>query len=477
MKKGGTDLQLSLNKVFIFTGSNSKYTNRGLRFTICLQRVMVVGLNPYTVNINKTRFYGKILNSIFCFILIFGFSLVTKGQVVVSDSISEVDTLSNTEYSFINYDADTLIRGNLLTPFFNKLLKLEDGDTNQMNILHIGDSHIQADFLTREVRKNLQQRFGNAGRGLVFPLRVAGTNEPADYRSSSNVGWQVARINSQANFPDPGISSISMRSDEAGAYFDFTTFNHDDLDYSFDEVTLIHTKDSLQYDCRFTDSPLKFGFLMSARPIEPDENTTLVKFPKPSNYLRIQAEQTEAGQNSCIVNGVILKKSQPGVFYHSVGINGAHFSDYNRNPLFFNQLKVIKPDLVIISLGTNEGANIKIAEEEMIASATAMIQAIRNFDPKTCILIATPADDYFRKKYKNPYLELVQRALLKTATLENTACWDFYTISGGYGSCTEWRKAALLQRDGVHYNKQGYALQGELLYKALINSYLKYAAD
>ncbi len=416
-------------------------------------------------------------NSFICLIFILGFSFGTKAQGIVCDTITGFDSLSNADYLFINYDADTLINGKQLTPFFNKLLKLENGDTNQVNVLHIGDSHIQADFLTREVRKNLQQRFGNAGRGLVFPLRVAGTNEPADYRSSSNVGWQVAKINSQANFPDPGISGISMRSDEAGTYFEFTTFNHDDLDYAFDQVTLIHTKDSLQYDCRFTDMPLKFGFLMSAQPNVPDEITTWVKFPNPTNYIRIQAEQTEAQQNSIIVNGVILKNSLPGVLYHSVGINGAHFSDYTKSPLFFKQLKVIQPDLVIISLGTNEGANIKITEDEMATSVTSMVQGIRDLNPQTCILIATPTDDYFRKKYKNPYLESVQRALIKTAAQENVACWDMYGITGGYGSCTEWRKAALLQRDGVHFNKQGYALQGELLYKALIDSYLKYAAD
>jgi hypothetical protein len=146
MKKGGADLQLSLNREYIFTWFNSKSTNCELRFPICVQWVIFSNRISYILDINKSRFYGQALNSIFCFILIFGFSLVTKGQVVVSDSISEVDTLSNTEYSFINYDADTLISGNLLTPFFNKLLKLEDGDTNQINILHIGDSHIQADF-------------------------------------------------------------------------------------------------------------------------------------------------------------------------------------------------------------------------------------------------------------------------------------------------------------------------------------------
>ena len=410
-------------------------------------------------------------NSFLTIIIVLFISLGLKGQV------NETDTVGIIEFPFINYEADTLINATHLTPFFEKLLKLENGDTNQVSILHIGDSHIQADFLTREVRKSLQLKFGNAGRGLVFPLRVAGTNEPADYRSTTNAGWTVAKINSQNRYPEPGLSGISMLSDENGIYFDITTSNHDELDYAFDLVTLVHTKDFLQFDCRFTDSPSKCGYLMSARPMEPGEITTSVRFQHPTNYVRIQAEQTEIGQSSIAINGVILQNSKPGILYSSVGINGAHLSDYNNSPLFYRQIKVIKPDLVIISLGTNEGVNIKVTEEEIVASVSAMVQSIRLVNPETCILIATPADNYFRKKYKNPYLEAVQRALLKSADLEQVACWDMYSITGGYGSCAEWRKAGMLQKDGVHYNKQGYTLQGSLLYKALIDSYLRYAAD
>ena len=404
-------------------------------------------------------------------ILFFSFSQRSFAQAVFAD------TNAVTEFSFVNYDADTLINAKHLTPFFNKLLKLENGDTSQISILHIGDSHIQADFLTREVRKSFQLRFGNAGRGLVFPLRITGTNEPGDYRSSTNAGWTAARINSQSRNPEPGISGISILSGETGAYFDITTFDHDDLDYSFDQVTLIHTKDSLQFDCRITDAAAKFGYLMSARAFEPGDNLTWVPFGHPTNFVRIQAEQTEIGQQSTTINGLILQNSKPGILYHSVGINGAHFSDYNNSPLFFRQLNAVKPDLVIISLGTNEGANIKITLDEMIASVSTMIKQIRSVNAATGILLVTPADDYFRKKYKNPYLEAVHRALLASAIQENIACCDIYTVTGGYGSCTEWRNAGMLQRDGVHYNKQGYTLQGSLLYRAIIDSYLKYAAD
>ena len=390
---------------------------------------------------------------------------------------SEADTLGPGEYPFIIYGADTLVNPGHLQAFFDKLLKLENGDSSQLSILHIGDSHIQADFLTRQVRTQFQQHFGNAGRGLVFPLRVAGTNEPTDYRSATNVDWATAKIVGQNRDPEPGVSGITVRTSQSGAYIDITTMNHDDLDYAFDQVTLIHTKDSLQFDCRITDSELKFGYLMSAADTENGICQTWVPFTKPTNFVRIQAEQTSESQQSATVNGIILKNSKPGILYHSVGINGAHFSDYNTSPLFFAQLNTLNPDLVIISLGTNEGANIKITVDEVVASVSTMVQKIRSLNPGACILITTPVDDFYRKKYKNPYLEAVQRALKQSAAAENVACWDMYTVGGGFGSCTAWRKAGLMQSDGVHFTKPGYALQGDLLYNALIEGYRKYAAN
>ncbi len=397
-------------------------------------------------------------------------SLGVKGQA------SDYDTLGVIEYPFIDYDFDTLVNSEYLAPFFDKLLKLENGDSKQVSILHIGDSHIQADILTQEVRKNFQFAFGNAGRGLVFPLRVAGTNEPADCMSSSNVKWTVATIISHNQYPLPGVSGISMRSNENGAYFDITTSNQDDLDYAFDQVTLIHTKDSLQFDCRIIDSDSKNGYLMSAIPMEPGETTTSVLFQQPTNFVRIMAEQTDPAQGSITINGLILQNNQPGVLYNGVGINGAHFNDYNNSALFFKQLQVLKPDLIIISLGTNEGADIKISGEDITKAVSTMLQKIRSVIPEACLLIATPADDYFHKKFENPYLEAVQRALIKSTDSLHIAYWDLYTITGGFGSCTEWRKADLMQNDGVHFNEQGYKVQGLLLYRAIIDSYQKYVA-
>ena len=46
----------------------------------------------------------------------------------------------------------------LLNPIFNKLYNLEKSKKGKINIVHIGDSHIQADFFTNAIRSELQSK-------------------------------------------------------------------------------------------------------------------------------------------------------------------------------------------------------------------------------------------------------------------------------------------------------------------------------
>ena len=54
------------------------------------------------------------------------------------------------------------------------------------------------------------------------------------------------------------------------------------------------------------------------------------------------------------------------------------------------------------------------------------------------------------------------------------AVWDWYVISGGHGSCEALRSAGCLSGDRIHYTKEGYALQGTLLYKSIEKAYERY---
>ena len=53
----------------------------------------------------------------------------------------------------------------VLEPFVRRLVALRQGGEEVVSVFHIGDSHVQAGFLTDTLRMFFQRDFGSAGRG------------------------------------------------------------------------------------------------------------------------------------------------------------------------------------------------------------------------------------------------------------------------------------------------------------------------
>jgi len=132
-----------------------------------------------------------------------------------------------------------------LAAFFERLHLLEADSIQEVRIVHIGDSHIQADLLTGPLRGLLQHRFGMAGRGLIFPFPLAGTNAPLDLGFQSPDRWEVRKSVFRHQGPPLGICGISLRSQAAAPSLrvflkDRYHYGHD---YAFDRITLFHGPD------------------------------------------------------------------------------------------------------------------------------------------------------------------------------------------------------------------------------------------
>ena len=139
----------------------------------------------------------------FFFLLLVLSATKVKGQTIILE-----DTFPN--YDFIDFGANRIEQAAYLQPFHQKLQELESGKRQQINILHIGDSHVQADLLTGTLRRLFQQQYGNAGRGLVFFYQQAGTHAPLDYQTESSQNWESRRRIFQKNAPPIGISGMSI---------------------------------------------------------------------------------------------------------------------------------------------------------------------------------------------------------------------------------------------------------------------------
>ena len=57
-----------------------------------------------------------------------------------------------------------------LNPFFEKLATLEKSKDRKLNIVHIGDSHIQADVMPKRDETTFARKFWQCWFGLGIPL-------------------------------------------------------------------------------------------------------------------------------------------------------------------------------------------------------------------------------------------------------------------------------------------------------------------
>ena len=387
--------------------------------------------------------------------------LFNVGFCFSQQSDSEID------FSKYRFGSDTIRNSQSLYGFFAKLNALETSDSLQtINILHIGDSHIQADFLTREIRNSLQKKLGNAGRGLVFPYRITRSNESYDYRSSTNAAWKWETVRGRKRNFEPGITGASIVSSDDVFKFEIKLNKRDSVDNSFRKMKLI---------CR-NDSDGLLAFVTDKNEL----SRKLLGFTGDTKYETVFDSETDKIEiqsvGNLIIDGIVLGNERKGIQYHVVGINGAHYADYNHSPVFFAEMPLLQPDVIFVSLGTNEGVNSRVSEKVVVDEVDKMVSNIRAQGVIAPIVIITPFDNFYRRKKFNPYLKVVRNGLLAAAEKNNIACMDMYDISGGYGSAAEWRRRGLITADRIHYTVQGYTLQGKMIYNTLINSYSKYVA-
>lgn len=374
---------------------------------------------------------------------------------------------------FLQPDVNVIHNSVALSHFYDKLYQLKKTRQGTVNILHIGDSHIQADFLTQAARTQFQQEFGNAGRGFVFPGRVGRTNEAPSIYSSSKAAWDSKRI-IYTQEPTPiGLGAMTITTLQAQANLLIRTHPVDNLTYSFNRITLLYQKDEASFHLALKDSTGAELAYAGAYTVEED-NVSRIVLSCALNQIELVTLQSQETQTRFSLYGLVLENGEPGILYHATGGNGAKVKHYLDAALFADQSKVIQPDLIIISLGTNEAIEHPYVDPQVAHYLDQLITQLSPANPQAQILLTTPMDFYKKKTRRNPGVEQVRNAIVGYADSHNRPYWDLFTVGGGKNSADLWKKNGLLQPDGIHFTKAGYHLQGQLLYEALIKGYHEY---
>lgn len=360
-----------------------------------------------------------------------------------------------------------------LENFYGKLRALRTDRTGVVTIVHIGDSHIQADFMTAVVRERLQGLFGNAGRGLVFPYQLVKTNGPVDYRSYSNTVWRYERNASRVITLPMGISGYTLETGQEGAALGFSFPEGRGKHYTFDKVTVFHDNGPGEFSYTMpgdnTNAPEAWGKTFRREDIPAG---TIFHLPFPTDNVTLTTARTADGQYYARFYGMSLENGSSGIIYHTAGVNGATFKNFNQPGHFLSQLKELKPDLIIISLGTNDATGRDFSSQDFYSQIVLLAGSIKNECPGVDILFTTLPDfGRHRNSRLKQKISAVRSAAITYSREKGHAFWDLYVVMGGRGSFSKWKKHALAQADMVHFTKAGYILQGNLFADAIADGF------
>ncbi len=345
--------------------------------------------------------------------------------------------------------------------------QLEASGQGQVRILHLGDSHLQADMLTGRARDAWQDAalggLGSAGRGLVFPYPLAHTNNPGDYRVTYTGTWLPRRSAIPSHRTNWGVAGLAAATATAGATFTVQLKGATAARSPITRVRVFYTlDDSVSYRLELLDSANVARYEADAA-----SGSAVWTLRQPVTAVAFRVRQTRPGQSRLILQGLSLENDAPGVRYDVAGGNGATIDSYLRCGRLRRQIAVLAPDLVVLSLGTNDVFGGTFDSVAFRRSYATLLQLVQRAAPGASVLLTTPGDTFRNGRPNAARTATAGRVIRALADETGCAVWDFFAVMGGPGSIRDWAATGLAQRDLVHYTPRGYYLQGDLLTAAL----------
>lgn len=155
---------------------------------------------------------------------------------------------------------------------------------------------------------------------------------------------------------------------------------------------------------------------------------------------------------------------------------GTRFQNYYRSAPFQQYLASNQPDLLIISLGTNDaysGVSISVMNAQM----QELIDMVKKVSPNSVLLFTTPPDELkpIYTRDGGSRLQQVREAIIQNCRDNAIPYWNLYYVMGGMGTMSNWKRWGFATADDVHYTGNGYTIFGRLLAEAIFSCYKQVA--
>ncbi len=406
----------------------------------------------------------------------------SSDNLVITASIIDYERLIERTTSFLNSSNSDMgnsilqnlkkepIVGNLsqLKPFFDAL---KNADKSQVRIAHFGDSLIEGDLITADIRETMQKEFGGKGVGFL-PITSQDVNFRITTKISFSSNWETGSIfGTNPNRLGYGINgevfvpkgNSWVEYELYRKYRNAREFSKARIFYSNAKASAInYTIDGKKKD----KASLKSGSGLQELVIDAEGSAKKLRLEFPE---RDQAH----------VYGVSLENGN-GVYIDNFPFRGNSGADLQQIDVSMLKDFSRKLDykLIILEFGLNASGSASRDfgwyEREMLKVIDNLKQAF----PRTGILLIGVQDKSAKKGNgfeTDPKVLKLLDAQKNIAKSANIAFWNLFEAMGGQNSMSQWVEAnpPLAFKDYVHFNGQGANKVADMLSEAIITAYKK----
>jgi lysophospholipase L1-like esterase len=259
-----------------------------------------------------------------------------------------------------------------------------------ITILQIGDSHTSADFLTGELRRRLQARYGRGAPGYI----TAGKPHIGVRTSSLNIavssGWTYKSLQRpDARAAEFWLAGYSANASAAGETMTFSA----DRPLIFDtiEIEAVAQRGGGSIEIKL-DGKVEATQDLDAPRLEPIIIRLLPGRAATEKVREISIVTTKAGAVN--LASVAIYNKHSGLTYNSVGYVGATVGLVNKfdSKLFASDLQRLDPQIVVLAFGTNEASNEGLDLAAYGRSYSRVVDRIKEVLPAAVIVVVSPPD-------------------------------------------------------------------------------------
>lgn len=350
---------------------------------------------------------------------------------------------------------DTLMHSSALQNVYTTLNQLKEQKRNSFTVMHMGDSHIEIGQFSGEIKKQLIDSYGKGEIGWEFPYQLFNPQSMKVFPLDTIGSWKRASIKQGKSTIPLGVTGLAFYLEEKSGGLRFDKRLKDE---PISKIELLHYMSDKPFSIKCKDANI------ITRKISEHTAVTTLTFDKAQEKVKVQFDDNA---NPIIYALRINAKPTPGITYHKFGVAGSTLDQFiNYTVLFQEQLAYIKPELLIISLGTNDSYIDSLNVPRITKELDDFIKKIHKSTPSTSIILTTAPDTKYQNRRPQRISEINSIIRNQVNTDPSLVLWDLNHIMGGDNSMEEWCKRLYVNSDSLHFNPRGYRLQGELFMHA-----------